>query len=103
MALCAVVLYLALVAATRWMGHRQVGMLAAVLEPDGTESRPGTALASPDRLRAPAAHDSFTSKNPTQPSCVNSVWWAWNMNMPGCEKENSRMPRSPWHCMTVSL
>ena len=49
----------------------------------------------------PRHHD--TSKNPCQPSSVNSDWWAWNMNRPVRGKRSSRIPRWPWHCMTVSV
>ena len=45
----------------------------------------------------------MTSKNPCQPSSVNSDWCAWNMNLPGWAKRHSRMPRWPWHSITVSV
>ena len=44
-----------------------------------------------------------TSKKPCQPSSVNSDWCAWNMNPPGWENFHSRMPRWPWHSITVSV
>ena len=44
-----------------------------------------------------------TSNWPCQPSSVNSDWWAWNMNRPACGKRHSRMPRWPWHSITVSV
>ena len=34
---------------------------------------------------------------------MNSDWWAWNMNFPVLGKRHSRIPRWPWHCMTVSV
>ena len=49
------------------------------------------------------AHASSTSKKPLQPSSANSDWWAWNMKRPAWWKSISMMPRSPWHCMTVSV
>src|SRR6185436_2932616 len=64
----------------------------------------------PDRQRytarpggAPSLHQSLTSKNPCQPSSVNSDWWAWNMYRPGCAKRHSRIPRWPWQSITVSV
>ena len=44
-----------------------------------------------------------TSKNPCQPSSVNSDWWAWNMKRPAVGKRHSRIPRWPWHSITVSV
>ena len=32
--------------------------------------------------RVAGFHQSVTSKNPIQPSSVNSDWWAWNMYLP---------------------
>ena len=46
---------------------------------------------------------SETSKKPSQPSSVNSDWWAWNMYLPGFGKRISRIPRWPWQSMTVSV
>ena len=45
----------------------------------------------------------LTSKKPCHPSSVNSDWWAWNMNLPGCANRHSRIPRWPWHSITVSV
>src|SRR6185503_7485476 len=44
-----------------------------------------------------------TSKNPCQPSSVNSDWCAWNMNLPAVGKRHSAVPRWPWHSITVSV
>jgi hypothetical protein len=63
------------------------------------------------RPQAPAAgelvrrrvHQSTTSKNPIQPSSVNSDWWAWNMNRPAWAKSISMIPRWPWQSITVSV
>ena len=46
---------------------------------------------------------STTSKKPIQPSSVNSDWCAWNMYLPVCGKRISRIPRWPWHIITVSV
>ncbi len=54
-----------------------------------------------ERGRATLHHE--TSKKPCQPSSVNSDWWAWNMNLPGCRKRHSRIPRWPWQSITVSV
>ncbi len=62
--------------------------------------RPGTVPAvGACRLRL----DQETSKNPAQPSSVNSVTWAWNMNRPGFGKRISSIPRWPWPWITVSV
>ena len=45
----------------------------------------------------------LTSKNPCHPSSVNSLWWAWNMYLPGYGKRHSRIPRWPWQSITVSV
>ena len=55
-----------------------------------------------ERPQAPA-HQSATSKNPIQPSSVNSDTWAWNMKCPVFLKSISTIPRWPWHSMTVSV
>src|SRR6185503_18145002 len=55
-----------------------------------------------ERPEAPR-HQSTTSKNPIQPSSVNSVWWAWNMKRPVLAKSISTIPRCPWHSITVSV
>ena len=44
-----------------------------------------------------------TSKKPIQPSSANSLWWAWNMKRPVFANSISRMPRSPWQSITVSV
>ena len=46
---------------------------------------------------------SETSKKPIQPSSVNSDWCAWNMYLPAYGKRISRIPRWPWHSITVSV
>ena len=46
---------------------------------------------------------STTSKKPIQPSSANSDWCAWNMNRPALCQSISMIPRSPWHCTTVSV
>ena len=48
-------------------------------------------------------HQSLTSKKPIQPSSANSDTWAWNMYLPAYGKRSSRMPRSPWPWITVSV
>ena len=55
--------------------------------------QPGTAL----------AHQATTSKKPIQPSSANSDTWAWNMYLPSYGKRSSRIPRSPWPWITVSV
>ena len=44
-----------------------------------------------------------TSKKPIQPNSANSLTWAWNMYLPVYGKRSSRMPRSPWPWITVSV
>ena len=61
------------------------------------------ALAPPFPRGLARAHQSLTSKKPIQPSSANSDWCAWNMNVPVLWKSISMIPRSPWHCMTVSV
>ena len=64
-----------------------------------------------ERPQPPAAREllcrrvrqSTTSKNPIQPSSVNSDWCAWNMNRPVFAKSISMIPRWPWQSMTVSV
>ncbi len=51
----------------------------------------------------PASIYATTSKKPIQPSSVNSDWWAWNMYLPVYGKRISRIPRWPWHIITVSV
>ena len=53
--------------------------------------------------RSARLHQEPTSKKPIQPSCANSDWCAWNMNLPSYGNRSSRMPRCPWHCMIVSV
>ena len=55
------------------------------------------------RLCGGRLHQSSTSKNPIQPSSANSLTWAWNMYLPVYGKRSSRMPRSPWPWITVSV
>ena len=62
--------------------------------------RPGRKTSAAKR---PRLHQSRTSKKPCHPSSVNSDWCAWNMNRPACGNFSSRIPRCPWHSITVSV
>ncbi len=73
---------------------RTIGTSARTLTPHGPPRD------APDRL---GAHASSTSKKPIHPRSANSDWWAWNMKRPAWWKSISTIPRSPWHCMTVSV
>ena len=66
-------------------------------QPDGTPRDPARPAGGAARLHQP------TSKKPCQPSSVNSDWWAWNMKRPAVGKRHSRIPRWPWHSITVSV
>src|SRR3954464_15632760 len=68
------------------------------------EERPEPPRAGPQAGRdLGGGHQSSTSKNPIQPSSVNSDWCAWNMNRPVFAKSISMIPRCPWQSMTVSV
>ncbi len=62
--------------------------IASAISSSGTtaSSQPGTRRVAPVSRSAvglPASMgQSVTSKNPIQPSSVNSDWWAWNMYLP---------------------
>ena len=66
-------------------------------------SAAASAPGSPPRSALRGLHQSETSKKPIQPSSVNSDWCAWNMYLPAYGKRISRIPRWPWHSMTVSV
>ena len=70
---------------------------------EAPSSHAGTRLVLSSEAVAVAALHQLTSKKPCQPSSVNSDWWAWNMNLPGWAKRHSRIPRWPWHSITVSV
>ena len=66
-------------------------------------ARAPTAASRAGASAARRVHQSTTSKNPIQPSSVNSDWWAWNMNRPVWAKSISMIPRWPWQSITVSV
>src|SRR5690606_11874333 len=81
-------------------GQEQPHQHAEERQGDEGQQRAGVRPAGGDRLDVHAT----TSNALIQPSSANSDWWAWNMYRPGSwsAKENSRIPRCAWHCMTLS-
>ena len=79
--------------------------IASAISASGTTAeQPRGAAGGPAALGGGAARlHQLTSKKPCQPSSVNSDWWAWNMKRPAVGKRHSRIPRWPWHSITVSV
>ena len=68
--------------------------------------RPGSGRSARPGRRAAAVAASISPpprRSPSSPSSANSETWAWNMYLPVYGKRSSRMPRSPWPWMTVSV
>ncbi len=75
-------------------------------QPDGEREHDERGEAREPGRTAPGDGGGFhqlTSKKPIQPSSANSLTWAWNMYLPVYGKRSSRMPRSPWPWITVSV